>query len=195
MPQRKTVTRKTTPSKKSLKRLIQDEINSNLETKQKVEVWNSVGVTDSARTPPSSNITGIAQGDTQSTREGNQIRITGVYGKWLLTKADTTNVVRVIFYKPKQVGDALSGIDINDAVDMDKFHIYSDNLYLLNANTPQKVIYVSKKFPGKGLVVQYHGTASTDVATNDIRLYAVSDSTAVSDPTMSGNFRFYFKDA
>lgn len=92
----------------------------------------------------------------------------------------------------------MSGVSTYDLVDLDKYTILEDKIVTLSQNGEYiKNFTLGKKFnrgAKKGMTVQFDGTTGADVVKNDIKMYVVSDSLAVPDPTFSGNVRLYFKD-
>lgn len=183
---------------KSLRTYVQKTISANQETKQRDLSWDAIGIQDAGRTPLNAVINDLAQGDTQNTRDGNQVRITGFYGKFVVTGADSTNIVRFILYIPKDQSDSLSGIDIHSLIDQDSFTVlYDRTITTTSGGVNQKVFTVAKNFhrgSRKGLLTQFYGTGSQDFVKNPIRMYVVSDSLAVTDPSLTGHLRTYFKD-
>lgn len=181
-----------------VKKLIQRTINSNLETFHK-DFEIDTTIHDEGRTPYSIALNGVATGDSASTRTGNQITVTGIYGKFVLTGSDTTNIVRIILYIPKNPTEEISTISITALLDVDKFTVLSDKLYNLSTSGPiMRTIVMAKNFhrgSRKGITTQYHSTGASDFSKNPIYLYAVSDSAAINDPTIQGNIRCYYKDA
>lgn len=183
---------------KALRTYVQKTISANQETKQRDLSWDAVSIQDAGRSPITAVINDLAQGDTQNTRDGNQVRITGLYGKFVVTGADSTNIVRFIMYIPKDQTDALSSVDIHTLIDQDSYTVlYDRTITTTSGGVNQKVFTVAKNFhrgSRKGLLTQYYGTGSTDFVKNPIKLYVVSDSLAVSDPSLTGHLRTYFKD-
>lgn len=167
------------------------------ETKFRVLSWNADSVQDSGRTPITADWCQVGQGHGQSAREGDQILVTGYYGKFQIAGADTTNIVRMIIYISKE-NTTMSGVSTYDLVDLDKYTILEDKIVTLSQNGEFiKSFTLGKKFnrgAKKGMTVQFDGNTGADVVKNDIKMYVVSDSLAVSDPTFSGNVRLYFKD-
>lgn len=184
---------------RNVKRLVQKMIASNIETKQKTGSYDETAVDNSAGTPISANFTNIDQGDGQNNRSGNQVTVTGLYARFIVTGADSTNKVRIVIYMPKDSDDTLSGVDIHTNIDLDKYTILYDNVCLTTSNGDNnKLCLFKKSFHSgvrKGIRVIWHSATGTDVAKNAIKMYVVSDSDAASDPTFTGGYRMYYKDA
>lgn len=186
---------------RAVQRYVNKQIGKNIETKFGIVNWDTT-VQDEGRTPIDQSLVALAVGDTQSSRTGNQLRLTGLYGQFICRQADTTNIVRMILYIPKNktvTMSAAGGIGVLSAVDLDKFTVLEDKLlHMNNVGGNQKYAKIAKKFnrgSRAGIKVQYDGTTATDVTENDLRLYVVSDSTVINDPAFLGNMRTYFKDA
>lgn len=185
-------------SRKQMRSIAQKVVNKNLETKFRTISYVQ---TDVASTGTTGDLCYIAEGSSQNERTGNQIRVTGIHFPYYVQCTDTTNVVRVIFYKPKDPNDTLTSTGIYTNLDVDKYIIYHDKVHLLSLadNNFSKGSF-NKSFKGKkkdkaGLVVQYHGATANAYAKNPIYIYMVSDSGAISHPMLSGNLKLYFKDA
>ena len=134
---------------KSLRTYVQKAISSNQETKQRDLTWDAVSIQDVGRSPIDGTLNDLSQGDTQNSRDGNQVHITGIYGKFVVTGADTTNIVRYILYIPKDPSDTLTGmsIDIHHLIDQDRFTIlYDRNITTTSGGVNQKVFTVAKNF-------------------------------------------------
>lgn len=193
MPFRK---KKSSGGRKTFTKKVQRIISRNLETKTILVNYAGVGITDSTRTPLDQNLTGISQGDSQDTRDGNQLRMTSVSADFFITGYDSTNSIRVLLYKPKNKSDDLTGLQFNQAPDLDRFVILKDFFVTTSsAGANNKRLRFYKKFMGAGMAVQFDGPTANDVQTNMLRLYIVSDSLAVVDPSINGYVRMYFKDA
>ncbi len=168
------------------------------ETKYNSGIFSSLAIQDAGRTPVSEAVTEIQQGDSAVQRIGNRVKVTGFYGKFTITYADTTNIVRVIMYMPRNPTSTLSTIDTNDLIDFDDFNILYDKSFAVSSGGPgTKNITISRKWNRgnkSGINVFYASGSSTDYAKNPIFLYVVSDSAGVPDPTINGNYRLYFKD-
>jgi hypothetical protein len=137
---------------------------------------------------------------TQNDRVGNLIKATGIYGKFVVTAGDTSNIVRVIFYIPKSATDTLSGVSVQSLIDLDLYTILSDKYYAIGTNggPNQRAFTIRMNFHRgfrTGIPVTFTGAGSTTYAKNPIRMYVVSNSGASPHPTWSGNLRFFYKDA
>lgn len=194
--------RKFVAKPRTIKSIVQKQINKNVETKSVTKSYNEEAVQDQARTPIDYSLTEIAQGDTKATRNGNQYLVQSIKADLWVKVADTTNIVRVVWYIPKISSETMTSntISVYSAIDYDTFTVLSDRRYLLHGSLGPGFLKCrfSKRFNSKsrrGLKVLFNGTAATDIVKNNIRLYVVSDSAAATDPTISGNIKMFFKDA
>lgn len=189
------------PSQRTaVKKIVQKTINRNSETKFRLISYNGQAITDTARTPINILLQNITQGDSQTQRQGNQIIVTGLFFSLTFLYADDTNIVRLIIYMPKDITDdmATDTISVNTAIDLDKYTVLEDRkVFVDNTSHKQAKFNYKKKFnkgTRRGLQTIWHSTAGGDVTKNAIKFYVVSDSTAISDPAMSGEVRLYYKD-
>lgn len=182
---------------RAIARKVNNAIRGYSETKQVDHTWNAVAVSDSGG-PISEEMCSIAQGLTQNTRVGNRLTITGMYGNLQIIGADTTNIVRVVFYIPHDVDTTLSGLNTYGLVDQDQVTVLYDRTFVTGTGGPSGHAFrIKKSFTRgnrKGIAVHYSSSASTSCVKNNLKLYVVSDSGAVSHPTLSGQLRIYFKD-
>lgn len=179
-----------------IKRVIQ----KNIETKFVVWPYDTT-VQDPGRTPLDNNLADISTGTTPNTRIGNQIHLTGLHAKFMCRQVDTTNLVRMVLYIPKDPTDTMraAGVDYLEAIDLDRFTVLYDKLLNMNnAGKNQQLITLNRKFntgAKRGIGVQYTGTTGTSIIKNKLSLYWVSDSGVVTDPILKGFARLYYKDA
>lgn len=189
------------PISNALRKYVQQTISGNIETKFANHPYNLTAIPWGTSGGLEVSLSAVAQGDSQITRSGNQIFVTGIHSRLWLSLGDSTNIVRVIMYIPRNsVSDTLGAgtVTIHTAIDVDRFTILMDKTVFLNADTPYKMINLGKKFnkgARKGIRVQFDGSAVTDLASNPIKLYFVSDSSASAHPALNGNIKCYFKDA
>lgn len=187
---------------KAVKNYVNQKIQRSMETKINISTLDAVGIQDNGRTPINSAITDISQGTDQQQRIGNQIHVTGYYANFSIAASmtDDYNTVRLVFYSPKDPSNTLSAVGYEDVIDLDQFNVYYDRLHAVSSNGGPhvKTVTVRKKFNKgnkQGKKVQYSGTGASTYAHGPLFFYCVSDSLAVSDPTLSGRCILYFKDA
>lgn len=188
---RKQYNKKSYVTKNQVQKMIYDRS----ETKQIDWTYTAVSINDVGRSPLNTAWTYVAQGDTQNTRDGNAITVTGIYSQFALEAGDTSNVVRVILYIPHDTDDDLS-ISPTQLPDMDKFTILYDKLFVMGNSPSVKTFQIRKKFAKgsrKGIRVSYAGGSSYPTK-NAIKFFAVSDSSVSPDPIINGTARVYFKD-
>ena len=186
--------------KPALKRQIQRVINDNIETKLIGYTYDKNPVGSQTLAPFDVNLTEINEGTSQINRTGNQIRLTGFYSKFTYIAADDTNRIRVVLYIPRQASAVLETTDIDSLIDLDKFTILFDETINLISGTSKDLIQkvMKKKFnknDSKGILSIYSGRNGTDNSKNALKIHWISDSQAVSHPTVSGAMRLYYKDA
>lgn len=196
---RKFVKRARAPKRKYVtKTQVNRMIATRRETKFFTTSYDEIAIQDSGRSPLSTELTNITSGDGQSQRTGHQVDVTGFYGKFVIGAGDTTNIVRLVICMPRVAATPLSGLSVIDLLDFDQYTVLYDRYHTVGTgNLQTKMIEIKRKFDfgtRKGISVHYSSGTGTDVTKNAIYLYAVSDSTAVADPIISGNLRLYYKD-
>lgn len=180
-----------------IKKQVTKQLKRNIETKRITTPYGGTAITDVTRTPINLLMQNIAQGDTNETRNGNQLFLTGLYFKLYFVGADAHNVIRFVLYRAKDPDDDLKtdGITVNTPIDLDKYQIYTDKRVITESVGPNvRQLMYKHSFRGMGLNTRYDGTAGGAVIHNAVKLYIVSDSGASFDPAMYGEFRIYFKD-
>lgn len=179
-----------------LKKLVKSMINNNTETKTGIQTFASTTVTSAGTNYP---IPELAAGVKQNERVGNQIRMTSLRIKGIFnqTGSHVYDVVRCVVYIPKDPDDLLN-VDTTMAIDQDKFTVLSDRLVPLSAAAdPVKLfnkVLLFNKGKRNGMRVQFSSDLATSCTKNNIKMYLVSMH-PVNQPTFSGYWRFYFKDA
>lgn len=158
-------------------------------------------IQDALRTPVDTDMNGVAVGTGYAARIGHQITVTGYHGEFMFTGADATNIMRMVIYVPKDPDDSLSAdiTGVTTLIDLDRYTVLMDRLIGTTSGgvNQQRVVFKKKFAKGnrRGMQTQFFGTNATDFSKNRLRLYITSDSGAISDPTVSGRFRCYYKDA
>lgn len=165
-------------------------------------------------------VSGIAQGDTDSDRTGDRVMLKKIYLRWNLVGYDTYNFVRfmVFQWKPDNLispipGDILlpgssGAIDFTSQYNHDKRQMYKimyDKVLTTVGDGSQtsltvypyqsNFIHYNKKtliIPNKQL--QYDGGSST-IGTNQIYVMAVSDSLVPTHPLVSYTMKILYTDS
>lgn len=180
-----------------VKKIVNQSMQSDKETYHKEFAWNQVSIQDSARTPLTVGLNEIASGSGPTQRNGNQLRVTGIYSKFALQHYDATNLIRVMLVIPKDPSiTTLTGIGLFSNLDIDQYTVLYDHLYNISQHS-NKVVTIKRKFNKgrfRGIETQYFGSGATDFAKNRMLLYMVSDSTAIGDPTVTGTLRLFYHD-
>ena len=185
--------------KTNLRALIRKEIYGNMETKHFSTTYNESPVSDtSGGVTRFFHVTGISQGDTNGTRDGNQVRLTTIYGKFTLIGKDTTNELRCVIGRYKKGGYTATPfggtLETNTPIDLDDIEVLSDRLYTVGtAGANIRTFTVFKKFGRRPRLIQFDSTGATDVNTMYF-VYFVSDSVAADHPLINGYVRVFFKD-
>lgn len=183
--------------KSNIKKMIKSMINNSQETKTAIHNYTTIDVTSVG---VNHDITALAQGVLQEDRVGNQVTMSSFRLKGCLYSDYTSDIVRIIIYKPKSVGVLLStSTTVTDPIDLDYYNVLSDRIIpLSNQGTPtkpyNKVILFNKGIRN-GMKVQYSTALATSCTKNQLIVYMVSGSGASPHPKFSGYWRFYFKDA
>jgi len=146
------------------------------------------------------DISSLAGGTNQNQRIGNAYKMTSFRLKGGVFGSDTTNLVRIIIYIPKDPTHTMdTSLQPLTPVDLDRFTILSDRLIPTASNGPNCKLYnkvlLFNKGRRSGLNVQFHSNLASSIVKNKLMVYMVSDSAAASHPFFKGWWRFYFKDA
>ncbi len=160
--------------------------------------------TTSSTTPTFNAFTNIAQGDTNLTRDGNEILIKRVRLNFSMAAADTTNIIRLIlFYWNNDTTPAVEDLFIDGAGDVNSTllnhnqnaRILFDKRIALSSTGANNVVLFSydKKYK-KGVKVEYNSSTSTDVHRNSLHLMNVSDSGAATHPALAWRGTIEFND-
>lgn len=181
---------------KNLKKMIKTMIAGSQETKTAATTINTtisdVGV--------NTDVSSLAGGSGQQQRIGNSYRMTSFRLKGGVFGVDSTNLVRVVIYIPKDPTHLIdTGTQPFTALDLDRFTILSDRLIVTASGGPNCKLYnkvcLFNKGRRTGMQVAFANDAATSYTKNRLMIYMVSDSAAVSHPSFKGWYRFYFKDA
>lgn len=153
--------------------------------------------------------TEVPQGDTDVTRDGDQLTIRSLQFNYVLTLADTTNVMRVILFQWFDSTQSVQPIPSNILIDTAigravaspyshdyryQFKILYDKTHVLDSNTPviNRRVFL-KRFPFKHKKIQYVGASSTN-HNNGLFALVISDSAVGPNPTITYSGKFNFSD-
>lgn len=166
------------------------------ETKRNVETLSAQAVSTSVHTL---EMTDIATGDGSGARDGNQVYVRSLYGRYTvgLHASATATVVRMLVYTPKDADQLLTTIDYIDRVPPENHTVWLDKLVTVNTDTPVKVVTLSKKWWNKripGMKVQYDSGATTGSTTRNPVVVAFVSNEATNTPTLNGDTTLYYKD-
>ena len=146
------------------------------------------------------DISSIAGGSNQNQRIGNTYKMTSFRLKGGVFGSDTTNLVRIVIYIPKDPTHTIdTGLQALSPIDLDRFTVLSDRLIPTASQGPNCKLFnkvcLFNKGRRTGLNVRFHSSLASSIVKNRLMVYMVSDSSAASHPTFTGWWRFYFKDA
>ena len=208
-----TLTMSTIPKPPPLNKTQKAQISKMIKMKEEVKFVDLVSSQAIAQALATTLILStVPQGTGQSQRLGNQIRILGFKINWDITCADTTNIVRVIFwtYKSNSVNFAPSVavvLNIGPAATQDvtsqynfqnrkDYKIHHDKTFMLStAANPQERHSVRVNIPEKYQIVDYISDVNSSGSVNPLCLTYLSDSAAASHPTINGTVRLFYQDA
>lgn len=182
-----------------LNKRVKSIIASTQETKYKDTFFASNSI---STTPTNTQLYTLTSGSDEDQRTGFKIRATGVYGRFMFTNGDDTNVVRIILYQTKGNASTLTSTGIYNALDPEQYTIFYDKHVKLQApftgGTQNKEVVLRKSFKNKfnsfqGKLITYDTVSSTS-SMRPIYMLVVSDSVAISHPTILGNLRAFYKD-
>jgi len=151
----------------------------------------------------------IPQGDTDQTRDGDQIYLKSIMGRYSVTGSDNSNIIRVIIVQYITENAGLTGTKILQAlgagaVFQNYAHDYKSQVRILydkthtmgNATTASiplvktYKVMITKGFKRK---IQYLGGGTNTVG--GIRMFVVSDSAAASHPVIAFSLRLNYTDS
>lgn len=208
-----TLTMSTIPRSPSLSALQKRQINRMIQMKEEIKIKDinfvAAGISTTATTLV---LSAIPQGVDQGSRISNQIRVIGFKINWQVYCADTTNVVRTIFWTYKSnsqnfapTGNLVmnygsSGVSVQPDSQYNwqnrkDYKIHYDKEYDLSINAnPMEITQVRVNIPQKYQQVDFI-TDSGTTGLNHLCLTTVSDSAAASHPYITGTVRLFYQDA
>lgn len=216
MPTRRIRRATRAPRGRKLNKREKNEVKRLIAVRQELKFYVSQ---TSVQTVSSSGVlfqlTNMAQGDTDQDRDGDRLMLKKFFVRGAVQYADVTNLFRIIFFQWKPASTpTISSIllpgpstapDVWSSYAHDsrqQFNILWDKTWHLEGNasaataplTPssQKLfkVSISRRFAKQ---LQYAGGTTT--GTNQIYYLAVSDSAAVSHPTVTMSVKFHFTDS
>lgn len=147
----------------------------------------------------------ISQGDSDTTRDGDSLTISSLELRGFFVAGDAYNVCRVMlvqWFPTDGVAPTISQILVNTgnlyasisvkAHDYrQQFKVLYDKILVVNTYNPTKMFY--KKVYPKRRKIQY--VAGTNTGNNKIYIIMISDSSAVSHPSVYYDNKILFKDS
>lgn len=196
MPRKRQFKRK--PRRANFATKVKRVINQQKESKStQINAWSGTGIT----TATSSYLCNdIDTGDTKATRDGENIFLRSIGGRFTIghnASGGVGQVVRVVLYKPRQLDNLPSSMTYTDYIDPSENIVLFDRLYHVSAEKPVAVVNLGHKFYNKfnpsGLKCTYSSGVGTNIETGAVYLVLVSDQ-ATNGPTVNGQARAFFKD-
>lgn len=157
------------------------------------------------------DMTAIAQGDTNTSREGIKITAKSLYIRGTLVQTGQDSVCRMVaFIDRQQVADSDPTISqvygdgtippvyaASNLLYSGRFQILMDKMFALDASDKPNINlnYYIKLNKGKGVNVRYNGSTATDIQKNGIYVMFISNVTAANTgPLFYGQCRLGFTD-
>jgi len=197
-PRSKAVARAPPPSRSSVKKMIMSMIDTkNFDYEQNTTVpLSGSGLI---------HLSGISQGTAFNQRVGAQVDAIGLQISYLMTLADTTNVMRLVVFRvtgtqvptaPEVIAFASGGLghigNISFHNQKRLFRVLHDSGPIcLNSDTPQYACNVQIR---KAMPMEFVSALTTDEK-GGIYAIAYSDSLAAAHPILQLNTTVYYKDA
>ncbi len=150
------------------------------------------------------HLTDIAQGDANTTRHGNQIKLKYIKLRMTLLKHATpvATFIRCLIVVDKQqeadttpaIGNVLTSLVIDSAYDpanIGRFRILYDRVFTLVTGSSDYKF--TQKYIKLNMSVRYNGVATSDIQKNGVYIMFLSDE-ATNTPTVNYNARLRFRD-
>lgn len=216
MPYRRNARRTRAPRGRKLNKREKNEVKRLIAVRQELKYHVSqTSVLSVGAAGQIFQISDIAQGDTDQTRDGDRLMLKKFFVRGVVQYSDATNLFRLIFFQwkpattPTIASVLLNGPSGNPDVWSSYTHdlrqqvnILWDKTWHLEGNasastsplttTSQRMfkVTIARRFAKQ---LQY--TGGTTTGTNQIWYLALSDSSAVGHPTMTMSVKFHFTDS
>jgi hypothetical protein len=186
--------------KSDLKKLIKQEISGVQEKKS----FDAGVASTFDNTGSITKLTTIPQGDTDSSRDGDHIKLHSIWCNGAVNYSDTTNVIRLIIFRWNQ-DDSSAAPTVNDITQTfspfspihrdneraKKFDVVYDHLFgVANVGPGIQVFQWRKRMQS---IVAFQATANT--GTGHLYAFVISDSSATPHPGLSLIWRTYYTDS
>lgn len=180
------------PTSRSVSRQIKAYMKKNVEKKRISYVHDTTISTTAADFALCDSIVG---GTGSNNRVGHEIRATGWFSELYFIVADTTNMVRVVIYVPASPTVTLASLSLSvtSIIDPDKFRVLYDRLVPLSSVGANYIKKLRIKLNLRNLPIRYDGSTGAPTR-NQILMTYVSDSGAVSHPSIKGRTLLYYND-
>lgn len=176
-------------SSKNIRKIVQSELNKNIETKFKCLEISGVAITTGGFFIPLSQA--ITQGTGIQNRVGDQVYLKRFVMNHVISRDDATNIMRVMLVRSLKAPLTISDMpNLHECPDTKNMFVYFDK-YFTFASSVQEFNVMSKN-------VRLGNKANWDTSNADngghIYLYYISDSSS-SGPTLNLHGKTWYKDA
>ncbi len=180
MPFRKP--RRATRRRKTIRQIVQSVVNTNKNTGF-IETAIAGGVD---ATPATHNLmfSTTGAGDEEK-RSSPTIRVMGLRMSGFLALGDSTNLLRMVVYIPKDPDGALSSLNLHGPIDTDTARVLYDRLIALDVSNYHRGKFLFRKSFGKNGLKCVYNDADTQPQQNNIKVTFVSDSGGIPNPTIA----------
>jgi len=194
-------------SDKHLKKIVKQIVHDSVRSQQELKSFD-VGLGTTVDTSGSiSKLTSIAQGDTDSTRDGDALAIVRIQSVMIAAVADTTNICRVVIFAWNSddgveaptmsslfqtTSTAYISAFNRDNVRSKKLVVLYDTIMTLSSAGP---MIKESRFEKKWKKHQISFTATTTAGIGHIYAVYVSDSAGIPNPLFTAYHRVWFTDS
>lgn len=178
--------------KRLIRKMIDNYVHRSSEAKR---CHTTLSATSISTVGTTTDLMNIPRGSESDQRNGDEVTVTGMYMRGVLTVADDTNVVRLLVYDPVDPDETVTPTITGD-IDITRFKILYERTFALANGGPGAIPFTIKKsfrkLRGGGLQVSYDNASNVPYK-HRFRIYAVSDSGAVTHPTITLNSVVYYR--
>ncbi len=152
------------------------------------------------------HLTNIAEGDGEDQRSGYNLKVTGIYGKFIINEATVgpldDNFLRITLWSHVGNHSSAANWDARSSINPQKYKVWWDKLVRMEntttaaAVTKKKAITIKKSFKmggGQGHKIVYNGPNANDTQTGDIHCTFICNEN-INLIDNYGDLKVYFKD-
>lgn len=187
--------------RRNFARAVKAVLNKQVETKFYLNDLNGAPASDfSADNPLTVSLNPIAGGTGSGQRIGNQIKMSGLYGKlFLVCNSSSTSVqylCRMIMYVPKDASNQITSLAFNQAPDLDQFTILEDKYIRLSKDGSIPTVNIQNIRKRLRMTTQFTNSFASSIAKNPVYIYLTSNVASTTDQpvTVQGFIKSYYKD-